>query len=392
MTFRLKVLSIPVVIFLLIPSADAGLPLSPESDLIPSHETNLSAHMFKEFGDLIRAKPEAFPEDIPRELQDPQLTRVTHDFGPSRIDTRLLPIRTPKVSAIDRVWSSWWYPKREDTLFRNNGSAMSPLRKYDLYRRYKAERDHLPMPASAADIEAAAYDPNALIWEGLCDAWALAAVSSPEPARSVSFDFGWLKKITFTVGDLKALLLKTYEGVDDSQLRYYGQKFTGDENGWIYPDIFPDQMHSFIEVELFGAHKAFVMDHDPGVEVWNIPVYAANYLIESIPGTPNAVSVTLWTYNADSTIPSDPNRMDFVGIKDDMREYHYVLTGDLAADGTLTVTSGYWIVAPNGVNSRKDHPDYVVELPARGGLVRKATNPQIDVATVDEILGASFVK
>ena len=44
----------------------------------------------------------------------------------------------------------------------------------------------------------------------------------------------------------------------------------------------------------------------------------------------------------------------------------------------------------NGTNSRKDHPDYVIELPTRGTLERKTTNPEIDIATVDEILSSSF--
>ena len=194
--------------------------------------------------------------------------------------------------------------------------------------------------------------------------------------------------MTFGVADLKALLLKSYEAVDDSALKYYGQKFTGDYRGWIFPDIFPDQFHRFLEVQLFGKKKSFIMDHDPGVEVWNVPVYKANFVMSSVPNEPNSIFVRTWLYSAEST---QADQKDFVGTIEIVREYDYILQGTRNAAGDLVVTSGYWVQSPDGgVDSRKDHPDYLTLIPDSSKLVQKSWNPEIDVDLVNEILSTSY--
>ena len=323
-------------------------------------------------------------------LSDPALTAVTRDYGKTTFSAALFPLITPVKIPIavakTKAWSSWWYPKVSRFMFdENNGPNSSTLGKYDLLRRARSGR-----PSNATLYESKSYNPAALSWEGLCDAWAFASLMSPEPKHPVAISEGRgsaAVSVTFSIADLKALLLKTYEAVDDSSVKYYGQKFTGDVDGWIYPDLFPEQFHRFLEVQLTQKKEAFVMDHDPGIEVWNVPVYKWNSLISAVPNNPNAVFVRAWLYSAESV---NANEKEFVGTREAIREYDYILEGTRNAAGDLVIDSGYWVKGADGVDSRKNHPDYVIQLSSQNKMVRKSWNPDIDIALVDDILSRSY--
>lgn len=358
-----------ITIFALISLVACGEPNSSPFTPVPPKPSGVDPDDdARNFGDYIRDKTS----------YDPVLLAVTREYGYTVISTKALPIRSELAQANVKPWSSWWFPKKDPYLFTDSENGLSPLRKYDMIRRARDRN-----AASARIEEQQAYNSNASAWEGLCDAWAIASISMPEPVHPVSFRVEG-RDVTFNVGDLKALILKTYEAAEDSGLKYYGQKFTGDSQGWIYPDLFPEQFHRFVEMELFKNKRAFVMDHDPGFQVWNVPVYKANYLIEAIPNQPDDVFVRMWVYSATST---ESNEKSFVGTKETMREYDYVLSGKRNANGDLVIQSGYWVKGPTGVDSRKDHPDYVIQIANPKALVRKSWNSQIDVKLVDDILG-----
>ena len=333
----------------------------------------------RDFADIMRMDG----REIPGWLDDPALTKVTREFGPTIIPMDHLPIKSEMAVGDPKPWSSWWFPKKENRLFHDIDSThLSVLSKYDLYRRAIYQNAGKPAPPSAALFEKMAYNPHSLAWEGLCDAWAIAAISLPEPTQPITI---WIdsKSITFSVGELKALLLKTFEAVNDSDLNIYGQKFTGDSRGWIFPDIFPDQFHRFLEIQLFQRKQAFFMDHDPGIQVWSVPVYKANYTVSAIPGDPNAVFVQAWVFSAES---GEVDQIDFIGTREAVREYNYILKGVRNKDNDLVITSGYWVKGPDGVDSRQDHPDYVVQIPAPAKIARKSWNPEIEIKLVDKIL------
>jgi hypothetical protein len=313
-------------------------------------------------------------------FEDPSLSRVSRDFGRSKIQIPSSLVRSPVAEARVKPWSSWWYPKFEDTLF-SSATGLSPLEKIDLYRdaHFQAKR---PEGMGAAPFEKRKQDTRALAWEGMCNAWSLASILAPEPREPRTFRIG-KKDVTFSVGDQKALLLKTFEGLSDNEVQVYGQKFTGNDEGWIHPDIFPDQFHRFVEVQLFERKKPFIMDHDAGVEIWNVPVYKANYSMGPVEGMPNAVQVRMWLYSASSTQKSE---MDFVGTKETIREYHYILFGEPMPDGTLEINSGIWIKGPNGIDSRKDHPDYFLTVSESALAARQSFNPYVQADLVDRIL------
>jgi len=360
------------------PPSEPAAPQKPINDSVKKDE----------LADILRVND---PE-IAKLIKDrPELTAVTREFGQTTIALSSLPIKSGLEISSAVPWSSWWYPKNSDFLFKESEPAsfierfwtaiqpakapVSTLAKYDMLHGTKA-----------AEFARKKFDPKANSWEGLCDAWSLAAVLSPEPKHPVTVSVGGVN-VEFSVADLKALLLMTYEAVDDSEVKYYGQKFTGNSEGWVYIDVFPEQFHRLLEVELFGNKRPFILDHDPGVEVWTNPVFKANYAISAMPNQPNAVFVRTWVYAAEVSLETDKN---FVGTREVVREYDYVLTGDITPDNTLVVNSGYWVAGPDGVDSRKDHPDYLIRIVDGSKVERKSWNPEINVKAVDELVERSY--
>lgn len=326
--------------------------------------------------DILRMSSSFADNPALREATDnPAYSAVTNEFGPTLINLRDLPINSTLAAADSEAWSSWWFPKFEDTLFKPSNSDYSPLEKYDQVRGRG--------PQAAAWEEQNEYNPTAARWEGLCDAWSLAAITYPEPKRAVR-----IRNVNFTPGDIKALVLKTFESIDESALKIYGMRFEGNRKSYIHPDIFPDQFHRFIEVQLFRNKKGFIMDHDPGVPVWTVPVYKANYKMEQDRSDPNQVNVRMWLFNAAQLTTADDWR-SFVGSRVEVREYDYILRGERNAQGQLVVKSGMWVKGPM-VDSRDDHPDYLVTVPNTGALRRDSRNPSIDAGAVDAIAKDSF--
>jgi hypothetical protein len=358
---------------------------SPVRDLLsPNYREripDISDLDIREYADVVRAIHGIQTEYI----QDEDLDKVTRKYGRSTIDLSTLPYRSPMLDTGARPWSSWWYPKFEKTLFDGGNS---PLEKYDHYRYYHyVKQGRRGPPNAAAQIERTAYDPRALSWEGLCNAWAFASILHPEPRVAQRFRLG-NTNVTFDILDQKALLLKTYEGIHDDEIEVYGQKFTGDHTGWIHPDPFPDQVHRFIEEMIGTRRQPFIMDHDAGVEIWNVPVFKANYTIESIPGRKDAVQVRLWLYTA---APLRKDQMNLVGTQEMIREYHYVLLGKPKPGNQLDVRAGVWIVGPNGTDSRRSHPDYFITIPDRGNVTRESFNAAIETHVVDRILSGKEI-
>jgi hypothetical protein len=263
-----------------------------------------------------------------------------------------------------RPWSSWWYPTKDTYLFESRGQRLSPLELYDSYVRKTRQ-----LPGGAALFERERiYDPAAGSWEGLCNAWAIASLMSPEPRRMETID-----GITFNVGDQKALLVKTYERVGG--LRTYGQRNNG-VHGTVFDDIYPDQFHRLIQAELFERGRPFMMDKDPGVAVWNTPIWKASVRTSRDLSDPYVMHVNTWLFGASPFV----NYYDYVGTLAVVFEYTYDLYGIPQADGSFQVKYGAW--TGESINY---HPDFLTVLP-EGSAQRSSRNSEIDAVVVDEIL------
>ncbi|MDI1435494.1 hypothetical protein [Polyangium sorediatum] len=274
----------------------------------------------------------------------------------------LLPEGEFSAEATIKPWSSWWFPTSDDFLFAGK-NGLAPLQKYDLY-----SRTVLSKTTKAATYEREKlYNAHADSWSGLCYAWALASILEPEPNKPV--DHGALH---FGVADLKALLLKTYEAATDAPI-------LGDRNdgAWNdnYADILPHTFHRVLVAELFKKRRPFIIDRDAGHEVWNLPVYKAITNIKRDATARDLVHVRTVLF----VVTPDVKTYDYVGTEMTTREYTYDLRG--AWEGRrFVVRDGVWTE-----NSRWDHPDFVM---LHSDQVKRASyNPEIDVETVDAILG-----
>ncbi|MDI1476495.1 hypothetical protein [Polyangium sp. y55x31] len=290
------------------------------------------------------------------------MEEVTEGRGTTTRKNLLLPEGEFSAEATIKPWSSWWFPTVDDFLFAAKNGELSPLQKYDLY---SSTFQHKTTTAAAYEREKL-YDARADSWSGLCFAWALASIMEPEPNKPIVHG-----SLRFKVGDLKALLLKTYEAVTDTPT--VGDRNDGEWND-VYADILPHTFHRVLVVELFKNRRPFIIDRDPGHEVWNLPVYKAITKITRDTRARDVVHVRTVLFVA----TPDVKTYDYVGANVTTREYTYDLNG--AWEGRrFVVRGGVWTE-----NSRWDHPDFVVLRPNE--VKRASFNPQIDVETVDAIL------
>ncbi|RLA64429.1 MAG: hypothetical protein DRQ88_03720 [Epsilonproteobacteria bacterium] len=267
----------------------------------------------------------------------------------------------------NKPWSSWWYPRYEKTLFEDKGrNDLSTLSKYDRFARKSGQRRSNARNYEEQNL----YTERAVDWAGLCDAWALASIMAEEPVRSVR-----KKGITFTVKDLKALVIKTYSKTNLKG--HFGQRNNGawDDH---YEDIYPDQFHKFFQVELFEKRKPFIIDYDAGMQVWNVPVFKVKTKITADPQRDNMVNVKTFIWYASPFVKD----LNFVGIRPITKIYKYKLFGRWTRQG-FEVSGGQWMK-----ESRRDHPDFVMAKPDR--IKRGSFNKELQADIVDKILKGSY--
>lgn len=265
-------------------------------------------------------------------------------------------------------WSSYWYPKSEKTLFDETASpGTSTLGRYD---KYVTKRGSGSLGSAREYEEKVLYSGSNANWEGLCDALAMAAIMEKEPVREVT-----LKGVTFRIQDLKALLIKTYEGSYYKDI--YGQRNNAVWDS-VYEDVYPEQFHRFIQAEIFEKKRPFIMDMDAGYQIWNVPVYKIQTKIVKDATDPEIVHVKTWAHFASPFV----NDLNYVGTMDTTKSYSYDLHGKILENGGFLVDYGVWTE-----NSRWDHPDYLVARPETSD--RKVKNIKLDISIIDEIVKTS---
>jgi hypothetical protein len=306
------------------------------------------------------APPEVL--DIPERVQ--KLQQVTETYGPLSVHEGEV-----EAEAAVRPWSAYWYPADQPILFQGTRDNPAPLEKYDQFVRKVHKKD-----SGAAAFERRQFEttrPDA--WQGLCNAWAKAALLEPEPTKGIEVD-----GIRLSVGDLKALLIKSYELVEGTL--FYGERNNGDRAAE-YDDIYADQFHRFVQAELMEKRRAFAMDVDPGPQVWNSPVWRVLTRLAQDPADKHRMNVETWLFMADYNVPN----LDYVGTISVARRYTYDLYGYQRPGGAFDVAYGIWTG-----DSVEDHPDFVTWVPETKA-VRRSVNPDVDPAIVDELLAKSRV-
>lgn len=356
--------------------------------------------------------------NIPSRQANPAFHAATTKFGSTVIDMSSLPYRSPILDSGMQAWSSWWFPKRDnDFTTPKKEGELSILEKFDLVNGIVKGASN-----SAFAVDKKNDDARHADWEGLCDAWALASILYPEPVKATTITILQRssvakptptpkprhsddddedhksnnkkktepepskkpaeKQITFAPWELKGLVMRTFENVGEDQLDIYGEKFQATADAYTHPDLYPDQFHRLIEIYLGIRKQPILMDRDPGVEVWSVPIYKANFTMEAVPNYPNAVFVRMYLYTAASTQTDDREHEGTIEV---VRQYNYILSGDLDYTGTkLTIKKGAWLKTAS-VDSRVNHPDFMF-APKMATVKRASFNPFILPVKVDALL------
>jgi hypothetical protein len=294
---------------------------------------------------------------------------VTKRFGLTRVKEG--DFQSPDMQAIP--WTGYWFPKQQKEMFAADPDTgeLSPLQRYDQWvKKVKGVESH------AADIEAGSYDPQSDSWEGLCNAWAAASIKEPGPTQDTVVD-----GVKFRAIDLRALLIKTHDGKPEGYTQY-GERNEG--TGQDFQDIYPDQFHRFLQVQLFDNGQPFIMDKDPGPEVWNVPVFAAESQLMRDPADSHVMHVRTWITYANFS-------HDFLyngSTEQVVKEYTYDLYGIQLPDGSFEVHSGFWTMVGD-IDSTLDHPDFVTLLPDDDSS-RASFNQGLNSQWVDEIVAAAM--
>jgi len=291
-------------------------------------------------------------------------TEVTRLFGESTVRPGSFYWESDK-----KPWSAYWYPHLDPILFDNARAGRSaPIEKYDQYLK-KAHK--LSSKATKAEETLFKARVRADSGDGLCMAWAKAAILEDEPEYGAV-----LNDIDFRVGDIKALLIKSYEAFEGH--RILGERNQGN-NRPDYMDLYPDQLHRFMQIYLEEQRKPFIMDHDATTSVWNVPVFRAAGSVTQDASNPHLLHVeVLIGYAGFLDDRNGRPAVDSVGRKSENRLYTYDLYGEPLGNNSWRIKYGVWTG-----RSENDHPDYVVLMPETGK--RKSFNAELDVEKIDEI-------
>ena len=224
------------------------------------------------------APPGASDAPVTAPARDPRSTGATRDYG----DLYVVPTSVETYASV-QPWTSYWFPAKDPILWQPQpDGTLAPLQKYDLYM----QTVHGQTTTAAQWEEADFQDDNADNWDGLCDAWSAASILiQPEPATPVT-----LNGIFFDIVDLKALVVKSFQDMNGKK-KIYGYKYT-QEGIDDFQDIYPDQFHRVLVAELINKGNAFVIDKDPGIEVWNTPIAGVMMTIVSDPTNAHVMHVS----------------------------------------------------------------------------------------------------
>ena len=155
-------------------------------------------------------------KSIPNPLVLDNVIKTYKDYG--RLYVAPSPIKKGKHKAFHIAskkipWSGHWYPFSSDKLYRDENSALGKF-------------DALVKAAKGKESSSRAYQKKTTQgigstgWEGLCDAWSLAAIMTDEPREPVD-----VLGIHFSIPDLKALRTFSHLGYPFEQ---YGYAYRGD--------------------------------------------------------------------------------------------------------------------------------------------------------------------
>jgi hypothetical protein len=169
--------------------------------------------------------------------------------------------------------------KPENYIYRGKIDELSPSEKYDLL---VGDHDYTLTDRSweyGKDVLASRLGFGAVpIWRGICHGWSPASFSTPRPTKVVTLTGANGHKIPFYPEDIKALSSMLWAKGN------YDSHFLGKRCGSLAGTrsescigLNPGALHMLLVNRIGVDQNHFVLDMDPGSEVWNYPVFAYEY-------------------------------------------------------------------------------------------------------------------
>jgi hypothetical protein len=236
-------------------------------------------------------------------------------------------------------WAAYWYPRRNKSMFE---AGDSPLRKLDQWLSSQGKNSKI------VEWEENNFDIAAAEWEGLCDAWAMASITTLEPKKDVTLD-----GVNFTPSDLKALTIKYFEGYKP---KIYGRRYQGlAATDGLIQDLRPEAFHRIVEEYVGKQKKPIIIDEDPGPEIWSKPVFRMAVNIMKDPNKPQALLVKAFPWMTRQRASVDNSATSLASdLAAPTYEYRLYYDAKPDANGRLKIIAGEWIGA-----SLNFHPDMV---------------------------------
>jgi hypothetical protein len=239
-------------------------------------------------------------------------------------------------------------PSREQVLkmSRDQLAKLSPSEKYDIFMG----RYDYPLKDEAEGIAT----PYAKWWSGICDGWAPIALQFAEP-KPVDMANPDGVMVPFGSSDLKGIM--SFYGARHVE---YNPKQVGLKcNGFTRilgtascQDLNPGAMHVILGNQIALRNEGFVMEKDPGPQIWNQPVYGYNSDIvgsakTSTRAATSAVRVSTTVYYADEL---DESQWEPVTGTSSFMVGKLNLSYTLDLDASGRIIGGDWI--------SDEHPDF----------------------------------
>nr|MBA2404086.1 hypothetical protein [Bdellovibrionales bacterium] len=189
---------------------------------------------------------------------------------------------------------------------KNNGAALSPMMKFDLWVKKQvdaayAEGSAVSMYSRAtqnelkihyiADSSHRHYEASG--FAGKCTGWSLSNMDFAEPTSTKNID-----GISFSPADIKGILAAIYNGAqffvpDDMVLGNAFRSYAPDNSPEFKADPLPHDLINAFEKHIKKEKKIIVADMDPTEGVWNHPVHAYSVKLEAAKGNKVKGSITI---------------------------------------------------------------------------------------------------
>ncbi len=252
--------------------------------------------------------------------------------------------------------------------FKNNGAALSPMMKFDLWVKKQvdavyAEGTAVSMYSRATNNELKIHyitGPEHRHYEssgfaGKCTGWSLSNMDYTEPTAIKTID-----GVSFTPADIKGILAAIYNGAqffvpDEMVLGNAFRTYAPDNTPEIHADPLPHDLIIGFEKHIKKEKKIIVADMDPSEGVWNHPVYSYSVKLDAPKGGKVQGSMIINYANdevaIDEVFTTNKARPDLIN-----RTITFELTVPANWDNKMTsVKSSKWVG-----DSVDKHPDSLI--------------------------------